>query len=197
MMRCLARLPDFMQRGRRICRGEGQDPELLHETRINYETLKTVLEGLRGRLAAVQNLASTGPPELTPGSQIHAHYQRSYALGLAIGIILSGMLSAIDTEDTGLNLESTAFSKEIIALAEPAAIYRPLGASYMGLCLMAAWIGTTDCSTRSLAESALADYRGDFLHGQSTTPTEVLEQFYERLHLLDLDLIDNSIDGNQ
>ena len=193
MMRCLARVPDLMQRGRKIRGREAEDPNLLDEIRTNYGTFKTILKELSKRLAVIQNLNTNEASESAPVVQAHAHYLRSYALGLTFAVILNGVLSAIDNEDTELTLESTSFAKEILALAEPAARYRPTGASYMGLCLMAAWIGTTDYSIRSVAETALVDYQGDFPQGKGTVPIAVLEQIYEKLHLLDANLANDSI----
>jgi hypothetical protein len=192
-MLCLARLPGLMERGRKVFRGECADPELLHDTRTNYQTFKAVLKELHARLAAMQGFIANGASELAPVVQAHVHYQRSYAIGLAVGIILGCVLSAIDIEDTELTLELTSFSKEILALAEPATKYRPVGASYMVLCLLAAWVGTTDHSIRSLVERELAEFQRDFPEGQATISTADLEQIFRQLHLLESDLISNSV----
>ncbi len=187
MMRCLARYPDLMQRGRYICKGKKGYPELLEELSAHHRTLKAILAELHRRLAATEGLIANGIAQSTVVVQTHSHYQRSYGLCLVICIISSCVLNAVDVEDTQLVSESIYFSKEILALAEGAAIYRPMGASYVGLCLVAAWVGTTDCSIRKMAENTMAEYQRDFAHGQAKMPTGELERLSQQLRLLDPD----------
>lgn len=194
MMRCLARYPDLMRRGRYICKGKDGYPELLEELSANHRTLKGILADLQRRLVEAEgyfidsgNLQSTAAAE-----QIHSHYQRSYGLCLAVCIISSCVLNAVvdDVEDTTPQRisESTYFSKEILALAEGASIYRPIGATYVRLCLVAAWVGTTDCSIRKMVETLMEEYQGDFpQHGQAMIPRGELERLSQQLRLLDPD----------
>jgi len=59
--------------------------------------------------------------------------------------------------------------------------------SYIILCLMAAWICTTDSPVRLSADRALEDYQRDFPqgHGQMRSMTTFLEEIYRQLHLFD------------
>jgi hypothetical protein len=185
VIRCLAPVPDIIQRGKRDMLGRGDGlVELREETRSLYEKLRATLNQLRARWNAIDAPGGTNGYSSTVALQLHAHYQRTYGLGLIIGIIINCVLGAFDFEDSNLMLESTSFSKEILALAEQAARYRPLGASYMVLCLMAAWIGTTDKSLRSLVERLLGDYQVDSTHRYMDNLRVELEGMSQHIRLL-------------
>jgi len=187
MMRCLARYPDLMQRGRLICKGKKGYQKLFEELSAHHRTLKAILVALHGRLTAIEGIIANGIEQSAVIVQTHFHYQRSYGLCLVVCIISSCVMNAVDVKDTQLISESTYYSKEILALAESAAIYRPMGASYVGLCLVAAWVGTKDCSIRKMVEKTMAKYQHDFAHGQVMMPTAELERLSQQLRLLDLD----------
>jgi hypothetical protein len=105
----------------------------------------------------------------------HCHFLRSYALALAIAIIINEVRLAVwcaaaatATEpgaDAGAILvESHAFALEIIDLAALAAQYRPLGVNAVALCLLAAEIGAGDAhmATKLRAREMRLDYASDF-----------------------------------
>lgn len=160
-MRCLAKLPSIMERGRYTFEGDAERVELRDELRFQYEKTKLIIEELCKRWGTL------GPLDDNPTSlalRLHSHYQRMYALGLVIGIIMNCVLSAFDIDNTEtLMLESTYYAAEILALAPAATRYRPIGAGYMTLCLTGAWAGTDDEGLRDLIEIALRDYQSDFL----------------------------------
>jgi len=187
MMRCLARYPDLMQRGRSIGRGGKDHVELLEELRAHRQTLKVILTELRSRLAVVQGLIDNGNSQTALVVQTHAHYQRTYGLGLVICVIASCVLNAVDVGNTQLVSESIYFSKELLALADSAGVYRPLGASYVVTCLVAAWVGTTDCSIKTIVERRLVEYQDDFAYRQVSIPTSELERISRHLRLFDPD----------
>jgi hypothetical protein len=184
MLCCLARVPDIMQRGRDTLGAKGQSDQLREETRSLYETFKVTLSQLQARWIAIETPGAIDeyPPVVL--LQLHAHYQRSYGLGLAIGIILNCVLSAFGSEDSQVMVESTYFAREITALAEQATRYRPLGASYIVLCLMAAWIGNTDKSLRLLIEKLLGEYQQDFAHRYMEDLTVELDGMSHHIRLL-------------
>lgn len=184
LMRCLARVPNLMDRGKKVRRGECHDLELLEEARTNYQIFKTGLEELRSKMEGAKPSMEAMGSSFT----VHAYYERMYAFGLAVGIILNCVVRAVGVKDHELTAESERFSKEIIELSEPAKRFRPLWSSYMILCLMAAWIGTTDFAVRRLAEEALEDYGEDFPRAQviSISMATYLEQIFRKLHLLDM-----------
>lgn len=187
MMRCLARYPSLMQRGRYISKGKQGYPELLEELSAHHRTLKAILEELHTRLTAREGITANGITQSAVAMQIHSHYQRSYGLALVVCIISNCVLNAVDVEDTQLGAESIHFAKEILALAEDAAIYRPIGASYVRLCLVAAWVGTADCTIRKMVEKAMVEYQRDYTQGQTMIQTGELERLSRQLRLLDPD----------
>ena len=139
--------------------------ELRDETRKLYDILKRNSTDLHGSYLAT---TSKRPCWHTNNSQpvsliLYAHLQRSYGLALTVLIILNCIVRALcPEEETSLEIESAYFAKEIVALAEDVKIFRPLGSSYMLLCLTTAWIGTSDLETKKLAEALLEDYQSDF-----------------------------------
>lgn len=182
IFRCLGRVPDIMRRGKYLFEGDEGHAELRDETRFLYEKCKLHLEELRKPWAAAER---PGPYTPLPAVRLHAHSQRLYALGLLIAIFINCVLSALDGEDDNLIMESTYFATEVLGVAEEAARYRPLGANYMNLCLMAAWAGTNDKGLRSLIEMALEDYHKDFfrISPMKDLPRE-LESMTHQMRLL-------------
>lgn len=84
MMRCLACLPDLMQRGRIALRTRSSVQMLIAEARHQYHTLKAILSELHDRLNAVQEPSKDGGPQaLARSMRLHAHYQRTYGLALS------------------------------------------------------------------------------------------------------------------
>lgn len=189
MMRCLSRIPDIMARGRKTLKGNTKHQKLVDDVSDLYKELKVILAELHDRFEAVDELVNAnGAPKTATLRQIHCHYQRTYGLALSICVIANCVHAAIDKENTQLIPDSLHFSKEIIAVADGAAIYRPLGASYVELCLVAAWIGAEDGLMRAEVEKSLADYQLDFANEESNkVPVGHLEQLSRQLRLLDPD----------
>lgn len=190
MMRCLAKAPDLMQRGRASLRGFVGLEVLISETRLEYRILKGILGEMEARYNSVNTVQDHGFSLLSSlPVQIHAHYQRMYGLALAICLIFNCICKAIDPNGFDLNIDSERYSKEVLQLAEEAAIYRPLGASYILLCLLAAWCGSSDKKTRKLVEVAYVDYRsdfpGDFMMDGKESTIPMLKNCSRRLNLLD------------
>lgn len=186
MIRCLARAPNLMQRGRTALREQAGLQMLISETRHQYQILTAILSGLRDRLDALPELSSGDSSQFVTGrTRAHAHYQRTYGLGLAMCIIFNCVLTALGADDAGLDTESTRFCEDVLELADKAAVYRPLGASYITLCLMAAWCGSKDEATKAAVESALLDYQTDLPGNLEETLMAHLERIYQRLSLLE------------
>ncbi|KAK2736726.1 hypothetical protein FQN57_000574 [Myotisia sp. PD_48] len=192
MMRCLARAPDFMRRGRLLLYEETEDPTLLRDMRTNYEQVKEVVQTFKARFSDIQENVSDKTPILSSTVLVHSLYQRSYDLALTIAIMLNCILSSIDFEqELELQLDATAFAKEILSHAASAARYKPMGSAFMLLCLGAAWVGTTDSLLRSSIETAMVEYQ------QSVTridnPQFIYTHVVPALHMADvqLRLLDN------
>jgi hypothetical protein len=74
---------------------------------------------------------------------------------------------------------SSAWSEDIIKLAKEATIYRPIAASYMSLCLIAAWGGSKDDETRSEVKKNLEDCLEDFSCTKVVVPMAELEVIFD------------------
>lgn len=183
MMRCLSRLPDFMQRGREILKGERVDPNLIHEARRNYETFKAGLKEIYSRLLEAEKVLPVGASELDNLVISHYYFHRLYTLSLSSAVMLNVVLGAIDVQNTELAVESTSFCLEILALKECAERFRPLGATYMRFALMAAWVGTANPLIRLSAERGLEEDRKVSPGNQERAATKGLDRVYQLLHL--------------
>ena len=152
----LARIPDFIRY-----------PELhLFEIQLTYEQKRIDILKMRQRLAKTGELPpaheiGTFSPQVSPAAMVYL-YHTAYALLLALALILNGLLRALDPSDITLAEESITFANEIVVIAEQMSQYRPLGAGYIPICLIAAWAATADLSKQSQMEAIIADYQEDF-----------------------------------
>lgn len=181
-MRCLAKLPDIMDRGRKLRRGDWKYSTLLHDARSNYQAMLAVVGELHDLLVAVKQPTENNTMRLSYLPLVYAQRNRFYGLGLSIAIMLNCVLRAIDTNESDLSKDSDKFSRDILDLSEAASMHRPLGAAYMELCLIAAWVGTTDYSVRSLVEIELSKYQTGLTRDGVFSRT-ALRQFQQHLNL--------------
>jgi hypothetical protein len=95
---------------------------------------------------------------------LYAHFLRLYGLALFTTSFINCLHRSPSSEQerTSLEVEAAHFTSEVIALAEEAVVFRPLGSGYMILCLIAAWISATDIATKRLVEKHWKDYYSDF-----------------------------------
>jgi hypothetical protein len=183
MMQCLARVTDLLRRGRAALQEGRSNQELWQESMILYSAMKLTLKELHDRL---ENWIAGEARHLAFVTvKTRAHYQRTYALGLATSIILNCILSGLDTEYVSLGVEAQHYSQEIIALAVQVAMFRPIAASYMTLCLITAWGVAADVATKVQAENLLRDYLQDFSYEKVVIPTRELANVFRRLRLMD------------
>ncbi|THC92728.1 hypothetical protein EYZ11_007805 [Aspergillus tanneri] len=94
--------------------------------------------------------------------EIAAAEAAMYGMLLAFAIILNRMLREFDPDDVVILQNSGCLFDQLMSLAHEACRHRPIGASYMPLCLVAAWAASTDASQRVQAEAMIADYQSDF-----------------------------------
>lgn len=183
-MHCLARVSDLLRRGRDALQEGRSNRELWQEAMILYNAMKLTLKELHARL---ENwTAGEACRSALVAMKTRAHYLRTYALGLATSILLNCVLSGFYTEAVSLGIEAQQFSHEIIALSVQVAMFRPLAASYMTLCLITAWGVAADAATKMQAENLLRDYLQDFSHEEVVIPTTELANVFRRLRLMDI-----------
>lgn len=190
MLRSVARVPGFMHRGKIALREQTGLQMLVSDIRHEYQILTAILSGFRDRYLASEMTEPTKTAVHTSKSaftmtMISCHYQRTYGFGLTICMVFICILKALDTDHMDLNLDVEQFCTETAKLAEEAAKYRPLCASYIQLCLGAAWSCNEDKGTRAALEFMMADYSSDFGSFSEETIKAGLEETYRSLRLLD------------
>jgi len=197
IVRSLAKVPDIILRGRSALKEQVGLELLVAEVSHQYVILKEMLSELHDLLRSVQALAATANspstlPFPTSSSQsaislmkAHAYHQRVYGLSLAFCMVFNCILKALDPNNTDLDIHSMSFCKEVLELAEQAAVYRPLGASYVTLCLIAAYCcSREEKATQAVIERVLVDYAMDLPVDLGTLKSD-LELISRRLSLLE------------
>lgn len=105
------------------------------------------------------------PPGYNPAFrelQMHRVGNAAYSILLSLTILLGQVLQAFYPEDLDLIAELAFYCTEIINLADVATAWRPLGASYMPMCLSIAWAGNDEPVMRSQIGAILEDYQADY-----------------------------------
>ena len=159
--------------------------ELQSEARCIRDDLEPHLSDLRQRLLAIQDKIVPGNPKLGNLSDLrHCHYIRTYSLGLAIAIFINEIQLALSIDPWSILSESNDFATEIVNLAEVACQYRPLGASPLSLCLIAAELGASDINTKAAAQQLRLKYDQDFRGPETGAPAQDLRLVCGRHTLL-------------
>jgi hypothetical protein len=184
MMKCLAYLPDLMSRGRQVLKTPSvpfsSRLEFQQEVRNLHESFGVVLKSLRDR-CQYMDLSSFESPRMK--AIIHAHFSRSYGMALSTGIILNCILIGFEGDTGGIRQESSMLADESLALAEVANQYRPLGAIYVLVCLVTAWVGAIEPMKREKIRERLLDYQKDVQGPSATTSVADLEALERRFYL--------------
>ncbi|KAJ5515671.1 transcriptional regulator family: Fungal Specific TF, partial [Penicillium freii] len=164
ILRCLARAPVLIKRGKQAIRdGEDLTP-LTMEARPIYEKCKLLLGELKARTVDFETSELSTMPETFMARILRAHYLRTHGIGLAITTFFNCILQALDPGDYACMIESRSLVEDTLIHAQKANMYRPVGAGYVIMCLSAAWAVTADPQLRSMVEVALIDYHGDFVN---------------------------------
>jgi len=138
----------------------------LATTREAYRATKESLVELRRFVAATDpdatGIAVTSSLSSFLPSTGHAFHQRHLGIALFMIIVQNCVLQRYEEDTAELEQEAYNFSIEVFDIANKAQCYRPLGASYALLCLMAAYMGMTEAVARTEILSLYIDYRRDF-----------------------------------
>ena len=132
MMRCLARISSIVEHGREAFKNGDMDEiaNVRNETRDLYDGLRKTADKLHTqyRVPVQQKSFFSEISDHVFSIRLHAHWQRTYGLVLAIAMffnrILCSLTLVVDHSNT-LRLEATYFAKEIIAVAKDAVIFDP------------------------------------------------------------------------
>ncbi len=176
-MRGLRRIPTYMR----------YPEENIDGIRRLYENLKVEGAKLRPILEGFRNGAS-GPP-LT---MMYSELQAILGLWLTLSICTNAILSIFYPSELVFIEDWPVLYEQIVQLSKDAMSFRPLGASYIPLCLLCAWGTTDDPSKRAEVDCLMACYQPDFpsLRWSSYRPWLVarLNKLRKRLALRDLGL---------
>ena len=178
MVYCLAHVPDLMRRGRIALITNSSTQGLIYEARHQYNMVKASVDKLR---EAYETSKAPSSPQAT---RLHAHHQRMFGLGLAIVLIFHSLLQGLGDNSLGLCFDSQRCCEDVLDLAEHARPFRPLGSSYVLLCLTTAWVATTDDVLRESIVALYEDYQDDFPHSTNKKLSRCLDSTRDRLHLL-------------
>ncbi|KAL8842043.1 MAG: hypothetical protein Q9176_002981 [Flavoplaca citrina] len=155
---CITDVPDLIQRSKAAL--ILHEPPSLHllslelEVRALLDHIRPVITRLRDRFDNFD--AKSFPEKLS--DQLRAHYMRSLAMGLGVGIVLNCVLSGLEGTPTVVCDESVLWSDEIVRIAELAVVYRPLGSMAMLIALRMAWSGVWLRESKARIEELLKEY---------------------------------------
>ncbi|KAF5716034.1 hypothetical protein FMUND_6546 [Fusarium mundagurra] len=128
-------------------------PRLLHEPLRHMDGIKLAYKELRDDHARVQHHLD---------SLLH-RLQVTETIILTAALALNSLLRAAYPDDSVFLLEASTLANELITLAKAVSQYRPLGASYIPPCLVAAWATTSSLETqKDDIEALLAEYQQDY-----------------------------------
>jgi len=86
----------------------------------------------------------------------------AHGMLLTITLGCNTILAALHPWDTTLADDNARFCDDVLLLSQQVSQYRPLGASHLPLCLVAAYLAVADPVKRETLHSLLEDYQGDF-----------------------------------
>ena len=148
-------------------------PDLVHAPRTNlleiqglYRRACLDVEELTTRKAEISEKLSEGKlASITTRAivtdKILPICQTAHGMLLTITLGCNSILSAIRPWDTSLAEDNSHYCDEVLLLSQQVAPYRPLGASYFPLCLVAAYLAVTDPVKRQILHGLLVEYQGD------------------------------------
>lgn len=121
-------------------------------------------EAVMAREATLSESASSGqdPSETALTNQLRSRLQVARSLLLSICLTCNAILSVLDPSDFSLAPDRARFCLDAVSLAHEASSARPLGASHVPLCLVAAYMAAEEEAARDDLLELLVDYEGDF-----------------------------------
>ena len=180
IIRFIADVPGFQERGRNVKFHGTKDDSLMLELYDRLVALRFILEKWT---TALKDFEKT---EYEPGL-LHLSYQRMYGLTLMPVLIYNCMLQGLNSDSWDLKSEAARLIQETVELAQQSHIYRPLGASYVCICLILAFAASTNEEERQQTGDLLRDYCCDFPGLQAVCKDTALDK---TSRLLQLDILD-------
>ncbi|KAL4806081.1 hypothetical protein BDV18DRAFT_138644 [Aspergillus unguis] len=164
MLLNLSRVRDILFRAKNNPDGLAGLLILQAEIRSLYAKTRKICDIFRVGLKEVEDPGENGPPNPhgLPPAWIHAHIQRFYGLAVSIALYINYAAVALRTPDLDLIPDATYLAMEMIDIAENAMQYRPFGAGYVIIGLIAASVAIDNPPLQDLIHSWIDDYRQDF-----------------------------------
>lgn len=162
MMRCIAKLPVYVLRGRKVLRGEAIDPTLAQEVSNVYEQLLGAGEALAQRISNLDRKIECAGAEMETLIPIRDAAMRIDSFHLAVVMIAGCVLGVLSTFTPGLQKVLNECAAKIYSYVPWSQKWRPLGASYMLLSTSMAYTGTDDPDLKAKLRDAYIDQHRDF-----------------------------------
>lgn len=159
--------PEFFHR---LCR-VFQNPKIdVLELEAIYGQLDTGLSILKEELSDDTMISITENEERDYRLAL-IELQAGYGLLLAFAIMINLSLQTIylsscsfaHSDPSKIRRECVTYVNEVIMLGEAAKVQRPLGSSYVPICLGPAWLAASDSATKTALQDLFEVYRDDFL----------------------------------
>ncbi|KAL4983503.1 hypothetical protein BDW68DRAFT_168820 [Aspergillus falconensis] len=164
MLLNLSRVRDILSRVKTNENGLAGLLILQAEARSLYIKTRNICDMFRAELHEIENPGQNSPPNpygFSP-TWLHAHTQRFYGLAITIALYINYILGVMRTIDPDLSTDVSYLALEMVTIAENAIQYRPFGAGYVIVGLIAALMTVENPKLRTLLQAWFDDYRGDF-----------------------------------
>lgn len=153
-----------------VLRNLARLPPAVHRPSLHVPQLRCIYQQTRRDLAILQDRIKIASKSLKGGSAAQGSaeltclilHQTMHGILLGVSLLLNSILCALGESPSVLIAESTDMCQDVLELALSCCQYRPLGASYMPLCLMVACAVPDDSVVRPRLLMLLEDWQGDF-----------------------------------
>jgi hypothetical protein len=152
----MARIPDLVHAPRT---NSSEIQDLYQRACLDVEELTTQKAEISRRLSETKWASVTTRAIVTEKILPVCHTVHGILLAITLGC--NAILSALRPWDTSLAKDNARFCDEVLLLSELVSSYRPLGASHLPLCLVAAYLAVADPVKREMLHGLLVDYQDD------------------------------------
>ncbi|KAF5596563.1 hypothetical protein FPCIR_3969 [Fusarium pseudocircinatum] len=163
-------------------------PRFMHEPLCYTDEIKITYERLQDDNARILHHRESVRTQNSSSEDLHCRrklihrLQVTEAILLAVALALNSILRATYLDDSDLLLEASTLANELIALAKGVSQYRPLGASYIPPCLVAAWATMSALETQQREiEILLTEYQHDYARIKWMDQAKLLRALHETL----------------
>lgn len=109
----------------------------------------------------IQTSQDPTSPDFIASDESRCHMHAAYGLGLGLSLMFNGVLRAYHPNDPSLLADVMVFINSSFLLAEHGLRFRPLGSSWMSICLIPAWSVAPDLAQRAIIDQYIVQYEVD------------------------------------